>query len=53
MAPINSNTRSNTGSRTLRPEGVAISYDEIRTGGYPLSLTAELVNLALRAEEKA
>ena len=33
-------------------EGVAISYDEIRTGGYPLSLTAELVNLALRAEGK-
>jgi len=33
-------------------EGVTISYDEIRTGGYPLALTAELVNLALRAEGK-
>ena len=29
-----------------------ISYDEIRTGGYPLALTAELVDLALRVEGK-
>ena len=33
-------------------EGVMISYDDIRTGGYPLALTAELVDLALRVEGK-
>src|SRR5262249_18741992 len=30
--------------------GVTVSYDEIRIGGYPLALTAELTGLDLRSE---